>query len=929
MTKTIKHIVLISTLLFVFIQHGKAQVNPDKDIKIAFMSDVHLHDIYGTFQDVDYKGIENSSTGKYTIARTMAAQLTSTRLFNENYFAFLAALDNAVAKGIKYIILPGDFSDDGQPVNVRGVKNILDSYSEQYGIHFFLTTGNHDPVRPFAKEGGKTDFLGEGGKSQIIMSKTGLYNPTENDPLPPVVTSDIQCWGYAEIVTTLGDYGFLPKASDLYWETPFSTYAYENYSYSNALQQADLSQRTYTSPPYNTSLPDVSYLVEPEEDLWILSIDANVYIPSSGVLGDPDNPSNYGSASVGYNNVLTYKSHLLEWVKEITTEANRLGKTLIVFSHYPMIDFNDNANEHIKNLLGENKMQVHRIPNENVAQMFADAGVKIHFAGHMHINDTGIKKTEKGNTLVNVQVPSLAAYIPAYKILSIHNQNRFEIETIVLDSVPRFDELFPLYQMEHNYLMQSGNSDVWNEDILQSTTYKEFANWHLKELVRLRFLKNDWPESFKNFLLNSSGTDLLNLVCASDDLSDIDTLGFETWTGFDMIYDFYRIHSADKLAIPDIGMDRIKQYKLIVDFLLDTNNSTTINDEQLKNDFIEFATILHRFLNGEPADHFIIDLQQEERTLVGHWNFDDAEDVEGAVIVDRSGLGHNGVVVGTLSLSNDTPSGSGKSMDNTLGTGFVSLGDPDMLQIAGNMTISAWVKYDFETLTRGNVVAKGHSKDTSDEVYFGEPCMHVTGKNGFKFQAWNEELFDAEGNLDPALSNTWIHMVGMHQDGFNKLYVNGKLNIEEEHPTVSVHVPNVWAIGTRGQTVVGSLLPALDPQRTFYGLIDDVRMYDGAITEDEIAALYHEGLGTNIDEKTTIGFKVYPGIVSNGILNIQLKNNVNYGSFNIYTISGQQVLSSKINGEQDKINVSHLSKGMYIISVSANNGFANQKFIIQ
>ncbi|MCK5440733.1 MAG: metallophosphoesterase, partial [Maribacter sp.] len=71
------------------------------------MSDVHLQDIYATFSDTDYKGVKNPLTGEFNIIRTMEAQLHSTRLFNENYFAFLAALEDAAQKGIRIIALPG------------------------------------------------------------------------------------------------------------------------------------------------------------------------------------------------------------------------------------------------------------------------------------------------------------------------------------------------------------------------------------------------------------------------------------------------------------------------------------------------------------------------------------------------------------------------------------------------------------------------------------------------------------------------------------------------------------------------------------------------------------------------------------------------------------------------------------------------------
>src|SRR6187402_1288761 len=123
--------------------------------QIAFLSDVHLQDLFGTFSDNDYKGILNPKTGKYTLIRTMASQLHSTRIFNENYFAFIAALEDIAKRKIKYVALPGDYTDDGQPIHVRGLEKILAQYSKKYSIEFFITTGNHDPVGPFAQDSGK------------------------------------------------------------------------------------------------------------------------------------------------------------------------------------------------------------------------------------------------------------------------------------------------------------------------------------------------------------------------------------------------------------------------------------------------------------------------------------------------------------------------------------------------------------------------------------------------------------------------------------------------------------------------------------------------------------------------------------------------------------------------------------------------------
>lgn len=638
-------------LIYFFVLLGFAPIElraqaPLEGIQVAFLADVHLQDLYGSLQGTDYKGILNPKNGKYTLLRTMDAQLHSTRIFNENYFAFLAALDDIAKRGVKYVALPGDYSDDGQPIHIRGLQQILNQYSQKYGISFFITTGNHDPAGPFAQEAGKNDFMGDGGKNQPVFSKANLYKVDMAKELPVAISSDIAKMGYLGVTDYLKDFGFFPKEKYTFWSTPFSPYTTDNYTYEKATVAAELANRTYEVLPGYT-VPDVSYLVEPVEGLWLLAIDGNVYIPKSAAA-DPTDPKNYSGADIGYNNVLSHKKHLVEWIQRVAAEAKKKGKILIAFSHFPMVEFNDDASPEIARLMGAGKWQLNRVPEEEVAQTFADAGLKVHFGGHMHINDTGVRTTKKGNTLVNIQTPSLAAYIPAYKLLTIKSAGKMEIETVTIDNVPRFNELFDLYQTEYNYLKSQKAKDIWDNSILKTKSYHEFTDWHLKELVRLRFLPDDWPAAFKDFILGASGEDLLllstmksdqdysNLLKNKSDFKEIWRVAavkakkelrntglkkrdFKHWSGLDMITDFYRIRSADQLAIKDIGTQRIEEYRLISKLFFQ-DQKLLKNQDLMKSKLGLFLTILDKFLDGAPADHFLIDLDGSLRDLTapGH-----------------------------------------------------------------------------------------------------------------------------------------------------------------------------------------------------------------------------------------------------------------------------------------------------------------------
>lgn len=423
-----------------------------------------------------------------------------------------------------------------------------------------MVNGNHDPTRPFGKQSGERDFLSKHGRLQPVMSTKGLYTSSTIAEEPTVIAKEIAEWGYKEILEELKAYGFFPQQKFRYWETPFSTYDYEGYTFKKAELASKLDNRISSSATLKT-IPDVSYLVEPVEGVWLLAIDANVYTPKSDGIG-------FNGSGIGYNEVLTYKRYLLEWTEKVVENANRLGKTLIAFSHYPMVDFNDGATDEMKQLFGVNSFQAHRVPDKVVGEIFADMGLKVHVGGHMHLNDTGIITTKNGNTLTNIQTPSLAAYPPAYKLMTIKNTSKLEVETVILDSVASFNSFFENYKKEHGFLRDNFPDRMWNDTILASSNYLDFTNIHLQELVRWRLLPNNWPEHLKKSLLNKSGWQLVQKVLGEDfsekelllkmNNAGVSETDFKNWSGGDLIFDFYRLRNADGIALIDIEPNRLK-----------------------------------------------------------------------------------------------------------------------------------------------------------------------------------------------------------------------------------------------------------------------------------------------------------------------------------------------------------------------------------
>ncbi|ATU66769.1 metallophosphoesterase family protein [Piscinibacter gummiphilus] len=600
---------------------------------VAFMTDVHFENVYGDFKTTAFTGIPRAD-GKNATIRTMYAQLTSTRLFNENYFAFRAALDDANAKGIKFVALPGDYSDDAQPVNIDGIAEILREYQAK-GMRFFLAPGNHDPNEPHDDdEAGKNDFLTKDGKEQKVYA-TGNAACKAADPTV-ACTDQLKELGYEGLLNRLGAFGFAPNANDVHWETPFSKYPNGTYSYTEAQKSAEFTNRQFelclegeggaykpAGAAYTrcSSVTDASYLVEPVKGLWLLSIDANVYLPNAKF--DATNPKSFkgfdSAGNAGWNKVLTHKKHLVEWIASVNARAKAQGKQLIAFSHYPTMDFYANQTDAMKAVFKSGAFQTARVPEVATTTGVVNTGLRLHVGGHMHFNGTNDVADAAGNWLVNVQSPSLAVYGAAYKIVTYKDADTVDVQTVALNDVPRFKELFPHYEVEYAYLQNStAAADIakrWNHGVLDTTSYADFTRYYFGELSRLRFMDEYWPCEMKEAattlnlaqmltmtqlqtsvkvseLKDQTGVLPLTATCfaagtasgapaaagqlAADwatattkarqlaTAAGVDFDAMAKVTAYDFHGDFHRTVYAGELALRGMGEARVKQYKLLM-----------------------------------------------------------------------------------------------------------------------------------------------------------------------------------------------------------------------------------------------------------------------------------------------------------------------------------------------------------------------------
>jgi hypothetical protein len=229
--------------------------------------------------------------------------------------------------------------------------------------------------------------------------------------------------------------------------------------------------------------------------------------------------------------------------------------------------------------------------------------------------------------------------------------------------------------------------------------------------------------------------------------------------------------------------------------------------------------------------------------LVAYYNFEGLSGIVGETVVDQTGNGHDGVCrqdQSTLKAPTITsgPNGLGDAL-NFDGRFYVQIPNDPAFNIADNITLAAWVSVDsfnqaWQTIfCRGDWSWRLHRENTTDYAAF-----HMTGLTGG---------YGADGaTTDIAVPKRWLHLVGTYKNGVGaNLYINGA--IEASNTGVS------GLINTSGSdpVTIGAWINGGVLSRQWLGQIDEVRIYNRALTASDVSELYAFTL-TNYNNRPTV-----------------------------------------------------------------------------
>jgi serine/threonine protein kinase len=209
---------------------------------------------------------------------------------------------------------------------------------------------------------------------------------------------------------------------------------------------------------------------------------------------------------------------------------------------------------------------------------------------------------------------------------------------------------------------------------------------------------------------------------------------------------------------------------------------------------------------------------RHQGTIVAWWRFDE---VVNGKILDASVNGHHGDVIGNANIFVDPDKGRVLSLT---GEGYVDCGNPAAFNITGPITITAWIKLDTPASRPQRLIGNGawniyrYTDSGGARNSIGFNCNGLEGPDDY---SWS-----MRGNTNMELG-IWHHIVGVNDGMKMSIYIDGILDLSR-NVQGAICIKN-WPLYIGSNSWISS--------RKWKGLIDDLCIYDFALSHSEIVGL--------------------------------------------------------------------------------------------
>jgi hypothetical protein len=273
---------------------------------------------------------------------------------------------------------------------------------------------------------------------------------------------------------------------------------------------------------------------------------------------------------------------------------------------------------------------------------------------------------------------------------------------------------------------------------------------------------------------------------------------------------------------------------------------------------------------------------------------------------DASGNGYTGTVNGAT-LVNDRFGNANSAYDFDGNGQHIILTNTASQNLLTGFSLVSWIK---STSPAGSFISK-HKNYYRNTFAFGFNDGHAVVST--------DVVAYVVGTPQKYNDGKWHLIVGVYNGTTLLIYADGVLAGSMSANYTTANTENI-KIGR-------------DSDLSFYkGTLDDIRIYNRAITPNEVATLFNEDNAvTSISNSNNINdtsIKIYPNPTSDNII---IENALGANALFVTDALGQTVFSSAIKQDQLRINLVNWKKGLYVVKMldAQNAVVATSKVIVQ
>ena len=212
-------------------------------------------------------------------------------------------------------------------------------------------------------------------------------------------------------------------------------------------------------------------------------------------------------------------------------------------------------------------------------------------------------------------------------------------------------------------------------------------------------------------------------------------------------------------------------------------------------------------------------------SLILYFSFDE---LDGDMVTDISQYGNDGTISGAPELVDGK---FGKALKLNGQDDWVTVPHADILTVDESVTVMAWINAERHQGPNAQrwqgIVAKGNGpRSYSFYTEFPSECLHLSAGGSGSVCEGTVEL------------NEWQHVVAHIEDGTHRYWLNGEAvgEFTGQNPLPGTADTDDVLVGKTHES-----------NREFLGLIDEVRIWNRALSEDEVLAEMDIGMLTPVD----------------------------------------------------------------------------------